>query len=492
MEHCFFNRYDFTICSRARFHNLILCVYGSISVIFRSYPNLIGCLIIAVSVCLLCRDFLIQKIGILLSKILFCIRDRIKGNLAIQVIGLSLADGCFAFLHFFALQDKGKLSICKQTASQILLSGKIQSSLCMVCIGKLRCSRNFRLHRTTCGAADLIDLCCCRKVSIPVIGNGYFYMVNRLIVSIAFCLFCRDFLIQKVGIGLSCILFRIIHLREGNASVCVIRNGLFVLRRRTSTLQCKGEPLLKLSQCLSGQNFISFHLSITGCLINIGKLQFLLFIIHFPCFHMQSTVAVVAYFCHYGIDGTVILVTLFTCCRSNLLYRVGMGSDISGRILDRLKVDASVCFIRSASKYFVAFSYFKFKLSSFQCSSCQDFGSFQSQAAGGFVLIYKLHVIQRNFLALQVGHFRIYLQVSISHIRNMNLDRIHFVRILETTEFSILLRHCISKVFINVVFCIGNLIKGYCSFCIIPFDLFFNAITKQDKGELICCKFYRI
>ena len=131
---------------------------------------------------------------------------------------------------------------------------------------------------------------------------------------------------------------------------------------------------------------------------------------------MQGTVAVVAYFYHYGIDGAVILVTIFICCRSNLLHRVGMGSDISGRILDRLKVDASICFIRSASKYFVAFSYFKLKLSSFQCSSCQDFGSFQGQAAGGFVLVYKLHVIQRNFFALQVGNFRIYLQTSVSVI----------------------------------------------------------------------------
>ena len=212
-------------------------------------------------------------------------------------------------------------------------------------------------------------------------------MVNRLIVSIAFCLFCRDFLIQKVGIGLSCILFRIIHLREGNASVCVIRNGLFVLRRRTSTLQCKGELLL--SQCLSGQNFISFHLSITDCLINIGKFQFLLFVIHFPCFHMQGTVSVIAYFYHYGIDGAVILITIFICCRSNLLYCVGMGSDISGRILDRFKVDTSVCCVNSTSEYLFAFSYFKGKLSSSQCSSCQDFGSFQCQAAGSFILVFK-------------------------------------------------------------------------------------------------------
>ena len=414
IKFCLFHYGRFCI-RHSQFFDLRCHCQGSVAVILRSYRDLIFCLVIGVTFCFLCRDFLIQKIGIGLSKILFCIRDRIKGDLAIQVIGLSLADSLFAFLHFFALQDKSKLSICKQTSGQILLSGKIQSSLCMVCIGKLS-FLNFRLHRTACGAADLIDLCCCRQVSIPVIGNGYFYMVNRLIVGIAFCLFCRDFLIQKIGIGLSCILFRIIHLREGNASVCVIRNCLFVLRCRTSTLQCEGELLLKLSQCLSSQNFISFHLGNTSCCISIAKFQFLLFVIHFPCFHMQGTVAVVAYFYHYGIDGAVILVTIFICCRSNLLHRVGMGSDISGRILDRLKVDASICFIRSASKYFVAFSYFKLKLSSFQCSSCQDFGSFQGQAAGSFVLVYKLHVIQRNFFALQVGNFRIYLQTSVSVI----------------------------------------------------------------------------
>ena len=340
MEHCLFNRYDFTIYRRARFHNLILCVYGSISVIFRSYPNLIGCLIISVSVCLLCRDFLIQKIGISLSKILLCIRNRIKGDLAIQVIGLSLADSLFAFLHFFALQDKSKLSICKQTAGQILLSGKIQSSLCMVCIGKLRCSRNFRLHRTTCGAADLIDLCCCRKVSIPVIGNGYFYMVNRLIVGIAFCLFCRDFLIHQISISLSCICLRVVHFREGNGSIQSVLNGFFVSRCNSSAFQCEGE--LVLFQIRSGQYLRCCYRSFTFCLIGVGEFQFRLFVVLLANVNIQCTVTVITYFYNYRINRAVIVITTAIGCRCNLLNLISMDSDVCGRVLDRIKFEASI------------------------------------------------------------------------------------------------------------------------------------------------------
>ena len=355
MEHCFFNRYDFTIYSRARFHNLIFCVYGSISVIFRSYPNLIGCLIISVSICLLCRDFLIQKIGIGLSKILFCIRDRIKGNLAIQFIGLSLADGCFAFLHFFALQDKGKLSICKQTAGQILLSGKIQSSLCMVCIGKLS-FLNFRLHRTACRTADLIDLCCCRQVSIPVIGNGYFYMVNSLIIGVTRCLFCRDFLIHQISISLSCICHCVSHLREGNASIPdVVLNRFFVSRCDSGAFQREGELVILCQRC-SGQYFCCFYGSFTFCLIGVGEFQFRFFVVLFANVNIQCTVTVITYFYDYPITRAVIGITIAICFRCNFLNRIIVSSDLCSRVLDRIKFEASIFCVPCLSQDLAAFT----------------------------------------------------------------------------------------------------------------------------------------
>ena len=74
----------------------------------------------------------------------------------------------------------------------------------------------------------------------------------------------------------------------------------------------------------------------------------------------------------------------------------------------------------------------------------------------------------------------------------MNLDRINFIGILKTTEFSVLLGHRVSEILINICFRIINRIKNYASVFIVPLDLFLNVVTDQSEGEKICTQFHLI
>ena len=74
----------------------------------------------------------------------------------------------------------------------------------------------------------------------------------------------------------------------------------------------------------------------------------------------------------------------------------------------------------------------------------------------------------------------------------MNFDRIDFIGILETAEFSVLLGHRVSEILINICFRIINRIKNYASVFIVPLDLFLNVVTDQSEGEKICTQFHFI
>ena len=202
------------------------------------------------------------------------------------------------------------------------------------------CFLDFCFYRAACRTTDFIELCLCSQCSITLIGNCHFYLVGFLIVSITFCFFCRNFLIHQISISLSCICFRVTHRREGNTSVCFVLNSLFVCRCCSGTLKSKGELILRQSS--SGQHFRSCHRSFAFCLINVGEFQFRLFVVLLANINIQCTVTVITYFYNYRVNRTVIGITIAINCRCNLLNRISMASNVCSRVIDRIKLNASI------------------------------------------------------------------------------------------------------------------------------------------------------
>ena len=331
IKFCLFHYGRFCI-RHSQFFDLRCRCQGSVAIILQSYLDLIFCLVIGVAFCFLCRDILIQPISKGLSKILLGVCELIKGDLSVQSIFLSLAD-------IFTIQDESKLSCGQQTTGQILLCIKNQRSLCMVLIVK-GCFLDFFFYRTACRTTDFIEPCLCSQSSITLVSDCHFYLVSFLIVSITFCFFCRNFLIHQISISLSCICFRVAHRREGNTSVCFVLNSLFVCRCCSGTLKSKGELILRQSS--SGQHFRSCHRSFAFCLINVGEFQFRLFVVLLANINIQCTVTVITYFYNYRVNRTVIGITIAINCRCNLLNRISMASNVCSRVIDRIKLNASI------------------------------------------------------------------------------------------------------------------------------------------------------
>ena len=332
IKFCLFHYGCFCI-RRSQFFDLRYCCQGSVAVILQRYLDLIFCLVIGVAFCFLCRDILIQPISKGLSKILLGVCELIKGDLTGQRIGLSLADA-------LTLQDESKLSVCKQASRQILLCFENQPASCMVLVGKL-CVFNFFFHRAASWSADLIDLRLRFQISVTIVRNCHFYMVNSLIIGITCCLFCRDFLIHQISISLSRICLCVSHLREGNASIQAVLNRFFVNRCDSGAFQREGELVILCQRC-SGQYFRCCYGSFTFCLIGIGEFQFRLFVVLFANVNIQCTVTVIAYFYNYRINRSVISIIIAICCRCNLLNRISMDSNVCSRVIDRSKLDASI------------------------------------------------------------------------------------------------------------------------------------------------------
>ena len=346
IKFCLFHYGRFCI-RHSQFFDLRCRCQGSVAVILRSYRDLIFCLVIGVAFCFLCRDILIQPISKGLSKILLGVCELIKGDLAGQRVGLSLADS-------LTLQNESKLSVRKQTSRQILLRFENQTSSRMVLVGKL-CVFNFFFHRAASRSADLIDLRLRFQSSVTIVRNCHFYMVNSLIIGITCCFFCRDFLIHQISISLSCICFCVSHLREGNGSIQSVLNGFFVSRCDSGAFQREGELVILCQRC-SCQFFCCCYRSFTFCLIGVGEFQFRLFVVLLANVNIQCTVTVITYFYDYRINRAVIGITTAIGCRCNLLNLISMDSDVCGRVLDRIKFEASVFCVPCRPQNLAAFT----------------------------------------------------------------------------------------------------------------------------------------
>ena len=183
---CFLDFFFYrTACRTTDFIEPCLCSQSSITLVSDCHFYLVSFLIVSITFCFFCRNFLIHQISISLSCICFRVAHRREGNTSV----------CFVLNSLFVcrccsgtLKSKGELILRQSSSGQHFRSCHRSFAFCLINVSEFQ----FRLFVVLFANINI-------QCTVTVITYFYNYRVNRTVIGITTAIGCRCNLLNLIS-----------------------------------------------------------------------------------------------------------------------------------------------------------------------------------------------------------------------------------------------------------------------------------------------------